>query len=189
MKRLFAAIKIYPDENLLKYYYRLRKSLKNDSIKWVEPENMHLTLKFFGETPDDKISGISRVFKPIASSQESFKMQITDVGIFGSRYNPRVIWFGIEEYAHLKNLGNLLLEKLDEAGFPNDRQNFVPHFTVGRIKELVDKDHFQQNIDRYKKTFFQEVEVNEIILFESILKPEGPKYFQLEKYKLKKNRT
>jgi 2'-5' RNA ligase len=93
-----------------------------------------------------------------------------------------VIWIGLKEYDQLNNLGLNLLNQLDQAGFPQDRQNFVPHLTIGRIKHIIDKGHFQKNIDKFKKTFFQEVEVREITLMESILKPGGPQYFPIEKY-------
>ena len=61
MKRLFAAIKVTPDENFLKIYYGLMKGLHFAKINWVKPENMHLTLKFFGETPEEKIELINNV--------------------------------------------------------------------------------------------------------------------------------
>jgi 2'-5' RNA ligase len=184
MKRLFAAIKIIPDENLLRKYYNLKKELKHERIKWVDPENMHLTLKFFGELPEEKVADINKVIRPFAAQVAPFTIRLQHTGVFGSRYNPRVIWYGIEDGSRLKNLGNELLEELDTAGFENDRQHFVPHFTVGRIKELTSKDHFQRSIATYKDAFFQESEVKEIHLFESILRREGPKYLTQEKYPL-----
>ena len=84
----------------------------------------------------------------------------------------------------MKSLGLTILKSLDEAGFPQDRQNFVPHLTIGRIKQLTDKAKFQEEVGRFKDVFFQELEVDEIILFESILRPDGPQYITVKKYSL-----
>lgn len=184
MKRLFAAIKIQPDENFLKVYYQLVNKLKEDSIKWVEPENIHLTLKFFGETDEGKIDDICQVLDEVCREYQPFTFRLQGVRIFGSSYNPKVIWFGIENNELLKKIGNHLVNDLSKAGFLNDRQNFVPHLTVGRIKELRHKNWFQTTINHYSEKFIQEINVDEICLFESILKPGGPTYLVIEKFKL-----
>ena len=76
-------------------------------------------------------------------------------------------------------------KKLEIIGFTNDRQNFVPHLTIGRIKkELKHKRSFQRKIDRFKVHYIQDVDVNEVILFESILKPKGPVYKVIESFSL-----
>jgi 2'-5' RNA ligase len=78
-----------------------------------------------------------------------------------------------------------LHKKLEIVGFENDRQNFVPHLTVGRIKkELIHKRSFQQKIDPFNSQFIQDVKVNEVILYESILKPTGPVYKVVNCFKL-----
>ena len=111
-------------------------------------------------------------------------MRIAGTGVFGSRYNPRVIWFGIANNDQLKSLGNKVLDLLDEAGFEKDRQNFVPHLTVGRIKEVFNKENFQNTIENYKNAFLQQLKVTDVHLYESLLRPEGPAYILVEKYKL-----
>jgi 2'-5' RNA ligase len=144
-------------------------------------------MKFFGETPEEEIEKINKVIRPFAKSLAPFKAGLESVGIFGSRYSPRVIWIGTNDNGHLTELGTRLLLKLDEAGFPDDRQNFVPHLTIGRIKNIDDKSNFQKRISEMKDTYFQTIEVKEIILFESQLRPQGPIYVQLEKYGLNGN--
>ena len=182
MKRLFAALKIVPDEYFLSIYYALMHDLKNDNIRWVSPENLHLTLKFFGETHEDKIEVINAVLEKISSSVEPFQMTISKTGIFGSSYKPRVIWFGIDDQNQLNELGQMVLEKLNAAGFPIDRQNFVPHLTVGRIKHISHKKSFQESVDKYKAALLQKIRVKEFYLFESILKPTGAEYIPLKKF-------
>lgn len=186
MKRIFSAIKIFPDENFLKLYYRLKSGLKHEKIKWVEIENIHITLKFFGETDETKINSIINVFNKATEDFKSFDLEFENVGIFGSSYKPKVIWFGIKNNEQLIKLSNLVNENLIPVGYISDRQNFVPHLTVARIKFLNDKKLFQQIIDKNKTIKIQKIKVDKIFLFESILKREGPIYNVIEEFSLKK---
>ncbi|MCK4568818.1 MAG: RNA 2',3'-cyclic phosphodiesterase [Bacteroidales bacterium] len=185
MKRLFAAIKIHPDEVFLKRYYAIKKALKDEKIKWVNPENIHITLKFFGETPEHHIPGINVALRHASKEVTPFDLVLQNTGIFGSSYNPRVIWFGIEPHDRVVLLSQSILEELEGIGIKRDRQNFVPHLTVARIKNLEDKKFFQMVIDKNKEGFIQKEEVNEFHLFESILQPEGPKYELIETFDLR----
>jgi RNA 2',3'-cyclic 3'-phosphodiesterase len=184
MKRLFVAVKIHPSPEFIKTYNSLKSGLKFCRITWVKPENTHLTLKFFGETEEKRIPEISRVLKEVASGHKPFAAELADVGIFGSSYNPKVIWFGIENAEPMKKLGADVLQSLETIGWEVDRQNFVPHLTIGRIKEIPDKQLFQKIIDQHKKTRMQEISVREFYLYESILNRDGPIYRVIESYKL-----
>lgn len=184
MKRLFAAVKILPSKEFLSVYDSLRSGLKFSEIKWVKPDIVHVTLKFFGETEDSRIPGISRVLSEVASRHGPFSAGIANVGIFGSSYNPKVIWFGIEGSEPLKALAEDVLSSVEAIGWERDRQNFVPHLTIGRIKYVPDKRLFQQVIDRHKNTRMQELRVVEFHLYESILNYSGPTYHILEKHTL-----
>ena len=185
MKRLFAAIKIYPSETFLQVYYGLKTNLKNDKIKWVDTKNIHITLKFFGETEEERIPEITDRLNEIAQNNSSFVLDIRNTGIFGSSYKPRVIWFGIEKNEQLTVLASEVLNAMDEIGFKRDRQNFVPHLTVGRIKYIDLKTRFQQTIDKYKSTEIQKQKVTGFNLYESILRPQGPEYRVIERFELK----
>jgi len=188
MKRLFAAIKIHPTETFMQHYYSLRKPLKDEKIKWVDPGNIHLTLKFFGETPENKIPPISAALKQAARESSAFGFDIKDTGIFGSSYQPRVIWLGISPREDITTLADNIFSHLETAGFPRDRQNFVPHLTVARIKFLHDKKAFRQVIERHRQAYIQNEEVKEFHLFESVLRPQGPLYSILETYNLGEGR-
>jgi 2'-5' RNA ligase len=185
MKRLFAAIKIHPTEGFLSQYLFLKKSLKNEKIRWVDPGNIHITLKFFGETPEHHTHGINAALKEASKNMRPFNIDIKNTGIFGSSYKPRVIWFGIDHNEELTKLFNNIFKELENIGIVNDRQNFVPHITVGRIKILDNKKFFQEVIDKYKEGHIQKEEVNEFHLFESILNPDGPVYTVQESFELK----
>lgn len=185
MKRLFAAIKIYPSPEFLKTYNSLKSGLRFCRITWVNPYNIHVTLKFFGETEERKIPEISRILKEVASRHQPFTCELVNVGIFGSSYSPKVIWFGIENADPLKMLGNDMLRSLEAIGWERDRQNFVPHLTIGRIKEVPDRQLFQKMIDEHKKTRMQDIQVSEFHLYESLLMREGPVYKVIDRYVLR----
>lgn len=185
MKRIFAAIKVTPSEAFLSRYYSLKKSLEGEKIKWVEPENIHITMKFFGETPEHHIPAIHAALEKAAALSDPFDFNIMNTGIFGSSYKPRVIWFGIEPVDGIVRLAESIFDQLQEIGVERDRQNFVPHLTVARIKFLDNRKHFQEVIIHYREGHIQKEEVNKFHLFESHLSPQGPKYGILSSYSLK----
>jgi len=184
MKRLFAAIKVHPSEVFLSRYYTLQKNLKEEKIKWVDPVNIHITLKFFGETPDHHIPGIRVALKQAAEEIVPFQYNINNTGIFGSSYNPRLIWFGIEPQEGIIQLSESIFRALEQIGIEKDRQNIVPHLTIARIKRLEDMQFFQMVIDKNRECFIQNEEVNEFHLFESQLSPNGPRYSIIDSYTL-----
>ena len=186
MKRLFAALKIYPDAEFLAKYRKLKTDLHHEQIKWVEERNIHITLKFFGETDERKISVISSALGKRAGSTSSFRLQLAGLGIFGSSYAPRVIWVGIEPFEELALMMKSIHSDLAAAGFEPDRQNLVPHLTLGRIKFLQDKILFGRTIDKFRNIASAPIAIEEVILYESILHREGPEYIALDRYPLKK---
>jgi len=179
MKRLFLAVKIHPSARYISLFNEITASLSHERIKWVEPENMHLTLKFFGETDEKQIPHIRQAVDGAVAKSKPFTMKIANAGIFGSRYDPRVVWFGIEPEEELDYLAQNIFEELEKCGHERDRQNFVPHLTIGRIKEIKDKPLFQKIIGGYNTVEIQEENVTEITLYESILRREGPLYVKV----------
>jgi RNA 2',3'-cyclic 3'-phosphodiesterase len=184
MKRLFIAIKINPDKAFLDQFHEIQRSLQHERIKWVEPQNIHITLKFLGDTREEVIPDIKRIVQEAAVSMKSFSFSLRNLGIFGSSYNPRVVWVGIEPVTELVSIMKVIHEKLEVVGFERDRQNLVPHLTIGRIKQLKDKKLFQQIIDQNKGISSKEIRADRFILYESILKKEGPEYTALQIFPL-----
>lgn len=184
MRRLFAAIKIHPSARYISLFNEISSSLRHERIKWVEPENMHLTLKFFGETDEAKIPAIRQAIETATAQSKPFTLKIANTGIFGSRYDPKVVWFGIEKQNELENLARNVFTELAKCGWEADRQNFVPHLTIGRIKKLEDRPLFQQIISKYNTVEIQVENVSEIKLYESILRREGPLYAEVFSIKL-----
>lgn len=185
MKRLFVAIKIDPAEKFRKIYADLQARLKGEQLKWVDLKNMHITLKFIGETSEDQIPSVIHALEKTEVRHTAFDFNLKGTGIFGSQYNPRVIWFGTTENKELCHLAEDTLAAFDEIGMQRDRQNLVPHLTIARIKEIGDKKRFQTSIGLYKTEDIQPIHVHEFILYESILKPSGPEYYKLKVFGLK----
>jgi RNA 2',3'-cyclic 3'-phosphodiesterase len=186
MKRLFTAIKIHPEKPFLDKLHLLESQLRHEKIKWVEDHNIHITLKFFGETEENKIPGINLVLQKVAEGTRSFELSLRNLGIFGSSYNPKVIWVGIEPYHDLVDIMKNIQAGLKETGYEPDRQNMVPHLTLGRIKYLVDKSLFQNKINDFKELNSLPMEITSFHLYESILKKEGPVYISLKTFSFQK---
>ena len=182
--RLFAAIKVLPDEAFLQQVRKFRDTLHRDKIKWVETNNIHITLKFFGETSQYQIPSIYKALSRVAVQTPSFSFHLEGLGIFGSRYQPRVIWAGINPYEDMLKLMRNTHDALFKEGFPRETQNSVPHLTLGRIKQIADKKWFDQSLDRFRNIRSEEQTIAEIVLFESILKPTGPVYHTLQTFPL-----
>lgn len=189
MKRLFAAIKVVPEVNLLQTYGEMRKMLRDEQINWVDERKIHITLKFFGDTAEDAIPPIISLFDDIAHRHQSFEVDLEGTGIFGSSYNPRVIWFGMKHSEAIGLLAEDVLNTLHRNGFLRDDQHFRPHLTVGRVKHLESKKYFQQVIDRFKTTYLQKIPVSHFELIESKLTPRGPVYTTLETFGLGKKQS
>ena len=176
MKRLFAAMELHPDKAFTDTLSKLQAALKRERITWVSSHNLHLTLNFFGETIEEKIQEIEEAMLQGAAGVPSFEICFDRTGIFGSSYNPKVIWLGAELNPALNKLFSQLKTELEKAGFAYDRQNFVPHLTLGRIREISDKAFFQQVIGDYREVFSLKQKIGSVQLYESVLTPKGPIY-------------
>ncbi len=185
MKRLFIAIHIQPQKPLLALLDQFKRKLMHERINWVKPENLHMTLKFLGETSEQNIPSIVEHINVALDGRPGFMLQFDKTGVFGSRYDPKVIWVGSQQAnVAINTLANSVLDASAAAGFPRDRQNFVPHLTLGRIKGLNDKAHFQRVMQDIPQQLFQTSEVDQLVLFESILRKEGPQYIPLHRFEM-----
>ncbi|MCX6287880.1 MAG: RNA 2',3'-cyclic phosphodiesterase [Bacteroidetes bacterium] len=182
MKRIFAAVKIEPGKKFIKSFRELRSRLSSEPIKWVEEHNIHITIKFFGETNELLIPAISGTIGKIAKNCREFNFRLSGIGLFGSRYQPRVVWVGIVPYEPLALLMKTMQLEMEQHGFKSDQQNIVPHLTLGRIKFLKDKTLFQKVIEANREIQSDPMKISEIILFESVLLKEGPQYISLVRF-------
>jgi 2'-5' RNA ligase len=180
MKRLFIAIKIKPDDAFMQQFRELKEALKHEPIKWVEEHNIHITLKFLGETEEAVIPAIGEALHAVAGRTKPFRFSLEGLGIFGSKYEPRVLWTAIQPYDTLAALMLTVHDAMKPLGFEKDRQNLVPHLTLGRIKFLRDKKGFHETVADFKEMASAPMTAAGMILFESILKKEGPEYLMIQ---------
>ncbi|MCF8347294.1 MAG: RNA 2',3'-cyclic phosphodiesterase [Bacteroidales bacterium] len=184
MKRLFVAIKVKPDSGFIASHTRLKGCLSQSNITWVSPSVMHLTLKFLGNTGEESIETINGVLAEVAGGFTPFEGCFDKLGIFGSAYQPRVIWLGTSAESGFGSLGNAVLNRLDDHGFLRDRQNFVPHITLGRIKQIENKKYFNEIISRFRDSFHLSVVANQLGLYHSELTPSGPRYHEISTFNI-----
>jgi 2'-5' RNA ligase len=184
MKRIFVAIKIEPEGLLLRTISSLRSLLGNERITWVDPASIHLTLVFLGDTEEERIKVADIAVRQQCSGFGKFSFKLKGTGVFKNFRDPRVIWTGIEECERLASLNGLIMTGLKDTGFKLEDRPFKPHITLGRIKFIKDPRLLESALERYRETYFQKVDINEVILFESILKPAGPIYRPLGRFVL-----
>lgn len=149
----------------------------NTDIRWVKPENIHITIKFLGEVKDEKIEKISNRLKEICFSFQSFTFDINEAGSFPDWKAPRVIWLGVgsgrEELTRLAEIISEIFYK--EFGFKKENTEFNAHITIGRVKSFKNTEKIKEVLDT-SNLDFGKVKVNEIILMKSALTPGGSVY-------------
>ena len=185
-KRTFLAIQIPTGTEYPALVDKLKKNLTHEKfINYCRPENIHLTLKFLGSTPVDDIPAIIEACQKVAKKHQPFTMDFDRTGLFGSNRVPRVLWLGMNNQPQaLFDLEEDLLDAFDDLGYIRNRQNFVPHLTVCRIKSLVDKQFFMKIYDSIEPKTYLHADVKELVYYQSILQPTGPIYKVLKKIPL-----
>ena len=178
MKRLFIATPIINlSAEIQKISADLRFRLRHDDIVWVKDEVRHLTLRFLGATPPQKVPEIRKVLEEVCAESQPFSLTINKIGVFGSHYHPEVIWLGFDHFEPFRKLFEELEPKLQNIGFEPNQGNFVPHITLGRIKNLHDKHKFWANIENAQKSSFaQDLMIDKLNLYQSFLHKDGPEY-------------
>jgi 2'-5' RNA ligase len=184
MKRIFIALKVEAEESLLKMISSFKSGLTNESIKWTNPDKIHITLAFLGDTEEEKIRIISTMLKEKCEGFGKFELIIRGSGVFKNLNDPHAIWTGIDPSDKLVKLNDLIMNGLRSADVKMEGRPFKPHLTLGRIKYLKDKTVLKTLMDEFQNLEIQKVPVNEVILYESTLLQSGPVYKPLGKYKL-----
>lgn len=160
-------------------------------IKWVEEENYHLTLKFFGSLDVKDIQQINNILNQIIPQIEQFTLSYEGLGVFPDLVNPRVIWLGLSgEVEKLKTLHSKIENELSAAGFPREEKKFQPHLTIGRFRSNSNLELFIKFFNEFREAPFspqiRDIEVQELHLMKSVLTPAGPRYSSLAAYPLRK---
>jgi 2'-5' RNA ligase len=160
-------------------------TLAHADVRWVSPEKIHLTLKFFGNIEDLRIDPIFKsIEKPIQNTLP-FSLKVRGVGAFPQMKNPRVIWMGlVEEREVLSSLQKQIETQLEKIGFQPEDRSFHPHLTLGRMRSSRGKGDLVGRMEKYKEEEFGDLQVERVVLFKSDLRPSGPIYTPLGDVKL-----
>ena len=180
--RGFIAIDIPSFPKLLEFENDLRKI--DADIKLVEPKNIHITLKFLGDTSEAHIEKIQDIIKESVKGIQPFEIIFSNVGVFPNLNYMKVIWIGIQNAEPIKIIANSINEKITILGFEKDKRPFSAHLTIGRVKTAKNKERVKQILIKYQKMDFYSFNVESVKLKKSVLTPKGPIYSDLIVVKL-----
>ncbi|HDH86801.1 MAG: RNA 2',3'-cyclic phosphodiesterase [Deltaproteobacteria bacterium] len=156
-------------------------------VRWVKPNNIHLTILFLGSVDEDIIGDIEEKVNVAVRGFSAFRIRLNAVGAFPHWRRPRVIWIGLNgDIAGLSDLRNELQEELKLLGFKPEKRPFRAHLTLGRFKGPIDRDeNMKWIIDRYHDITGDLFQLNELILYKSVLRPDGPVYTKMSTWPLR----
>jgi 2'-5' RNA ligase len=156
-------------------------------VRWVTVDNIHLTIVFLGSVNEDTIGDIEEKVNAVVKGFSAFEIKLNAVGAFPHWKRPRVIWIGLNgDRGILSNLRDELQKELKTLGFMPEKRPFRPHLTLGRFKGPIDRDEDMKWIcDRYRDINSDLYQLNELILYKSDLKPDGPVYTRMATWPLR----
>jgi len=175
--RTFIAVGISDEvrEKIAQIQAELKKG--EPDVKWVEPENLHITLKFLGEVSEDKLPGLIEKTRLAASGISPFRVHIIGLGSFPSLTSPRVVWVGVKTGKNeLRNLSERVEGNLSDLGFAKEKREFSAHLTIGRVRSGRKKEKLVKKIEEFANYDVGEFSVDKVAIMESQLSSKGPAY-------------
>jgi len=187
--RAFIAIEL-PDQvkcDLSQLLGKIRSG-RERAVKWVDPDSIHLTLKFLGNIPAEKVVDIARAIGEAAAEAKPFTLELQGLDVFPNLRSPRVVWVGVGGDVRLiRNLQRRIDQALIHLGFPIERREFSPHLTLGRVR---DKTTDQERRSLGESIGLMQLEssppflVDEVCLMRSTLTSAGAIYDRLASVRL-----
>ena len=180
--RAFIAIDL--PESVRSFLSEAQEALKlyGFRVKWVRPQNIHLTLKFLGNTAIADTGKIAAAMALAARNCPVVSLAAKGVGVFPDVRRPRVIWAGLDgQLEVLANLQQTLDAHLADLGFPGETRAFKSHLTLGRVKGKIAAAGMKAAIDKLKEFESESFEINQFILFKSELRPSGAVYTKVQR--------
>jgi 2'-5' RNA ligase len=185
--RLFIAIELPGTlrELVLDHINRLRQAGPEARASWARAENLHLTLKFLGDTHVSRVDVLATAVRHAASQTSPFQAQVQGCGAFPLRGQPRVLWIGVDDpTGGLTKLYRALEDECAQAGFSREERSFHPHLTVARLRQPQGARHLAE-VHRqmgFQPTSFR---VSELCLIRSELMSAGSRYTVIARHALK----
>ena len=182
--RAFIAIElpVHVCDAIQKQTVRLRQALGNDLIRWVPTQNMHLTLKFLGDTATSYLDFLKQLLIREAESHPQFDLQLGGLGAFPTSRRPRLLWIGIHAPTDLVSLQRGIEAGASRLGYEQEERAFSPHLTIGRVRQNISPPELQKihaALDTIQLGNIGTARVDSIHLFKSDLQPGGSIYTKL----------
>jgi len=159
------------------------KTNRQDWMKWVSPNSIHLTLKFLGDITTDKIAEIIMAMEESSEGIPPFGLEMKGLGIFPNMKRIQVVWVGLTgELNSLKTLQENIENNLAILGYPAEGREFTPHLTLGRVRFNIPPAEQQKFVELLNRTNFASIHkigVNSINLMKSELTPRGAIYTRI----------
>jgi RNA 2',3'-cyclic 3'-phosphodiesterase len=177
-RRCFLAVNL--DDATRQKVAALQRTLAigTESVKWVEPRNLHITILFLGEV-DDRDSFLQhKLMTKIAKTHDPFTLRFEGLGAFPTPRRPKVLWTGLAEgEKELKGLHADLEEAFSESHtYRKEDRAYAPHLTLGRITTDTDSEKLAEAIPQHTTWTAGPVAIEEVLLFTSELRRDGPEY-------------
>ncbi len=147
-------------------------------VKWVEPHNLHITLKFLGDVEAAEIHRVCETVQRAVADVSPFRFELRGAGAFPSVRRPRTIWLGAAAgEREMVELAKIVEKKLQKLGFPREGRRFQPHLTIGRIRRGgKPSESFCDLLAENSDVEVGAIPVDEVFVFSSTLTPSGPAY-------------
>ncbi len=183
--RCFVGIKVA--EPVRDLVVRVQEALRRADahVKWVERENLHLTLKFLGDLDEDRVASLGDRLTAEAARWKKMALVYAGIGTFPERGAPRVVWAGATgDLSRLAGLAAAVERHAEEAGVPPERHPFVAHLTIGRVKSDRNARRLLSAIEAQRQVPLGRDDVASFELLRSTLTSDGPIYEVVESYPL-----
>lgn len=180
--RLFIAIELPREvrEGLISIQTLLKKQAPRDTVRWVNPDGIHLTLKFLGDAPLTQLDTLKSRLSEAVQNSALFTLEASGVGCFPNARKPRVVWAGVHQAeGPLVALRDAVEAQIAPLGYPTENRPFSPHLTLGRVRQEAHRDDVARLGDLIAHTTLKEVyawPVQSANLIRSELKPSGAVY-------------
>ncbi len=187
--RCFIAIELPDDirDGLGRLINRLK--YKAPDAKWVDPNGIHLTLKFLGSVDSARIGEITEAIIDAASGTPPLALEVNELGTFPNLNRVRVVWVGVEgDTGKLLQLQKRLETNLEIMGFPPEGRDFTPHLTLARVRESAtpaERQELGKVITATKISSIGKFTAGSVSLMRSQLNPKGAIYTQIAAVELK----
>lgn len=183
-KTIRAFLAIDPPEEILREIGRIQERLQRmirGEVRWVRPEAIHLTLKFFGDIPESAVASIAAVVEEAAAAEAPLTLSIGGAGVFPDQRRPRVLWLGMDgDVPRLLHFQQEIEGGLGKVGFPAEERPFRPHLTLARIKSPRGLTGLERALEKGEGYAAGEFTAAGIGLIRSELTPRGAVYAKLK---------